>query len=109
MDIPVRSLSLGQRMRADLCAALLHDPKKVFLDEPTTGLDVVAKQNIRDFIRYINQEHQTTVLLTTHDLSDLVKLCERVLIIDLGKILFDGDLANLLTTYGGQDSQSGFC
>jgi len=102
MEIPVRSLSLGQRMRADLCAALLHDPKIVFLDEPTIGLDVVAKQRIREFIRYINQEQQTTILLTTHDLSDLVKLCERVLIIDLGKILYDGSLADLLTTFGGR-------
>ena len=102
MDIPVRSLSLGQRMRADLCAALLHDPKIIFLDEPTIGLDVVAKQRIRDFIRYINQEYQTTVLLTTHDLSDLIKLCERVLIIDLGKILYDGSITDLLLTFGGR-------
>ena len=102
LDVPVRTLSLGQRMRADLCAAFLHNPKIVFLDEPTIGLDVVAKQHIRDFIRFINQERQTTVLLTTHDLSDLHKLCERVMIIDLGKILYDGSLTKLLNAYGGR-------
>ncbi len=102
LDVPVRTLSLGQRMRADLCAAFLHNPKIVFLDEPTIGLDVVAKQNIREFIKFINREHQTTILLTTHDLSDLHKLCERVMIIDLGKILYDGSLAKLLTSFGGR-------
>jgi ABC-2 type transport system ATP-binding protein len=102
LDVPVRTLSLGQRMRADLCAAFLHNPKIVFLDEPTIGLDVVAKQHIRDFIRFINQERQTTILLTTHDLSDLHKLCERVMIIDLGKILYDGSLTKLLNAYGGR-------
>jgi len=101
MDTPVRSLSLGQRMRADLCAALLHEPKLVFLDEPTIGLDVVAKQRIREFIQFINQEKQTTILLTTHDTSDVAKLCERVIIIDHGKILFDGKLQHLLDTFGG--------
>jgi len=98
---PVRSLSLGQRMRADLCAALLHNPSLVFLDEPTIGLDVVAKQRIRDFIQFINQEKGTTILLTTHDLSDVAKLCERVMIIDHGKILFDGNLNSLLQEFGG--------
>lgn len=102
MNTPVRALSLGQRMRADLCAALLHNPTLVFLDEPTIGLDVVAKQRIREFIQFINQERGTTILLTTHDVSDIVKLCERVMIIDLGKILFDGDLTDLLTTFGGR-------
>ncbi len=102
MDTPVRSLSLGQRMRADLCAALLHDPKLVFLDEPTIGLDVIAKQRMRDFIQFINQEYDTTILLTTHDISDIARLCERVIIIDLGKILFDGKLSDLLNTYGGR-------
>ncbi len=102
LNTPVRSLSLGQRMRADLCAAFLHNPSLVFLDEPTIGLDVVAKQRIRDFIQYINQEKGTTILLTTHDISDVQKLCERVLIIDHGKILFDGKLAKLLTDFGGK-------
>jgi ABC-2 type transport system ATP-binding protein len=101
INTPVRSLSLGQRMRADLCAAFLHNPTLVFLDEPTIGLDVVAKQRIRDFIQFINQERKTTILLTTHDISDVAKLCERVLIIDHGKILYDGKLASLLAEYGG--------
>jgi ABC-2 type transport system ATP-binding protein len=102
METPVRSLSLGQRMRADLCAALLHDPTLVFLDEPTIGLDVVAKQRIREFIQYLNQERKTTILLTTHDISDVAKLCERVMIIDHGRILFDGQLSNLLDEFGGR-------
>ena len=101
MKIPVRGLSLGQRMRADLCAALLHNPHLVFLDEPTIGLDVVAKQRILEFIRYINKERRTTILLTTHDISDVSKLCERVIIIDHGKILYDGKLADLLLEFGG--------
>ncbi|MCB2202392.1 ATP-binding cassette domain-containing protein [bacterium] len=98
---PVRSLSLGQRMRADLCAAFLHNPDLVFLDEPTIGLDVVAKQRIREFIQFINKERNTTILLTTHDITDIAKLCERVLIIDHGKILFDGQLESLLNEFGG--------
>jgi len=102
MNTPVRSLSLGQRMRADLCAALMHNPTLVFLDEPTIGLDVVAKQRIREFIQFINQERKTTILLTTHDLSDVAKLCERVIIIDNGKILYDGKLDGLLANFGGR-------
>jgi len=102
MNTPVRSLSLGQRMRADLCAAMLHDPKLVFLDEPTIGLDVVAKERIREFIQFINRERGTTILLTTHDIADVAKLCERVMIIDHGKIVFDGRLDHLLKTYGGR-------
>ena len=92
---PVRSLSLGQRMRADLCAALLHEPRLVFLDEPTIGLDVVAKERIRQFIQYINRQRGTTILLTTHDLSDVERLCERILILDHGRVLYDGTLAEL--------------
>lgn len=99
---PVRSLSLGQRMRADLCAAMLHDPDLIFLDEPTIGLDVVAKERMRSFIAYINRARGTTIVLTTHDLADVEKLCERVLIIDHGHLLFDGKLATLLTRFGGQ-------
>ena len=102
LNTPVRALSLGQRMRADLCAALLHNPKLVFLDEPTIGLDVVAKQRIREFIQFINRERHTTILLTTHDLSDVAKLCERVIIIDHGRILFDGQLQALLDEFGGR-------
>ncbi len=98
---PVRSLSLGQRMRADICAALLHQPDIVFLDEPTIGLDVIAKERIRQFIKHINQQLATTIILTTHDLADVEKLCERVMIIDHGKILYDGKLAALLQRYGG--------
>ena len=101
LHTPVRSLSLGQRMRADLCAALLHDPTLLFLDEPTIGLDVVAKERIRQFIRHINQECGTTIILTTHDLSDVEKLCERVMIIDRGRLLFDGALATLRSRFGG--------
>ena len=100
MDTPVRALSLGQRMRADICAALLHDPKLLFLDEPTIGLDVVAKERIRRFIQHINQERGTTVLLTTHDLSDVEKLCKRVMIIDHGQLLYDGKLDLLRERFG---------
>jgi ABC-2 type transport system ATP-binding protein len=102
VHIPVRSLSLGQRMRADICAALLHDPPLLFLDEPTIGLDVVAKERIRQFITHINCERGTTVILTTHDLSDVEKLCERVMIIDHGHLLFDGQLESLREQFGGE-------
>lgn len=101
LNTPVRSLSLGQRMRADICAALLHNPDILFLDEPTIGLDVVAKERIRQFIQHINQERNTTVILTTHDLSDVEKLCDRVMIIDHGKLLFDGNLSTLKDRFGG--------
>jgi ABC-2 type transport system ATP-binding protein len=101
LNTPVRSLSLGQRMRADICAALLHDPKLLFLDEPTIGLDVVAKERIRQFIQHINQQRGTTVILTTHDLSDVQKLCQRVMIIDEGKLLYDGLLEALSKRFGG--------
>ena len=99
---PVRSLSLGQRMRADISAALLHDPDLLFLDEPTIGLDVVAKERIRQFITHINQERGTTVLLTTHDLSDVEKLCDRVMIIDRGKLLYNGRLDALQDRFGSK-------
>jgi ABC-2 type transport system ATP-binding protein len=101
LNMPVRSLSLGQRMRADLCAALLHDPPLLFLDEPTIGLDVVAKERIRQFIQHINAERGTTIILTTHDLSDVERLCERVMIIDHGRLLFDGRLEELRERFGG--------
>lgn len=102
LHTPARALSLGQRMRADLAAALLHDPELLFLDEPTVGLDVVAKDRIRDFIAHINREREVTVLLTTHDLGDVERLARRVLIIDHGQLLFDGDLARLQAAYGSQ-------
>jgi ABC-2 type transport system ATP-binding protein len=95
LHTPVRKLSLGERMRCDLAAALLHNPPLLFLDEPTIGLDVVAKDHIRAFLKEINRGEQTTVLLTTHDLSDIEELCKRIIIIDRGKILFDGQLAEM--------------
>lgn len=102
LDTPVRSLSLGQRMRADIAAALLHSPELLFLDEPTIGLDVVAKERIRQFITHINEQRGTTIILTTHDLSDVEKLCRRVMIIDEGNLLYDGQLEALKTRFGGQ-------
>jgi ABC-2 type transport system ATP-binding protein len=95
LHTPVRKLSLGERMRCDLAAALLHNPPLLFLDEPTIGLDVVAKDHIRHFLRAINREFRTTVLLTTHDLDDIEELCRRIMIIDRGKVLYDGHLAQL--------------
>jgi ABC-2 type transport system ATP-binding protein len=92
LGTPVRQLSLGQRMRGDLAAALLHDPQILYLDEPTIGLDVVAKHRVRDFLREINHEREVTVLLTTHDMADVEQLCSRVLIIDHGTLLYDGTL-----------------
>jgi ABC-2 type transport system ATP-binding protein len=97
---PVRTLSLGQRMRADIAASLLHSPKVLFLDEPTIGLDVVVKENIRSAIRKINAEEGTTVILTTHDLADIELLCERIVMIDKGKKVFDGAIADLKHNYG---------
>jgi ABC-2 type transport system ATP-binding protein len=92
LHTPVRKLSLGERMRCDLAAALLHNPPLLFLDEPTIGLDVVAKDHIRQFLREINQRFRTTVLLTTHDLDDIEALCRRIIIIDRGRLLYDGPL-----------------
>ena len=99
-DRPVRTLSLGQRMRADLGAALLHNPKVLYLDEPTIGLDIVVKDNIRHAIKEINEKYQTTVILTTHDIGDIEELCSRIIIIDEGKKIYDGTLENLKDTYG---------
>jgi ABC-2 type transport system ATP-binding protein len=92
LHTPVRKLSLGERMRCDLAAALLHNPPLLFLDEPTIGLDVVAKDHIRHFLRAINERYRTTVLLTTHDLDDIEELCRRIMIIDHGRLLYDGPL-----------------
>ncbi|MGH9363826.1 MAG: ABC transporter ATP-binding protein [Thermoanaerobaculia bacterium] len=92
---PVRKLSLGERMRCDLTASLLHRPPLLFLDEPTIGLDIVAKASVREFLQEINRREGTTVLLTTHDLSDIETLCRRVIVIDHGKLLFDGALSQL--------------
>lgn len=99
----VRQLSLGQRMRAELCAALLHNPKILFLDEPTIGLDVVVKENIRAFIKEINKLRQTTVILTTHDMADIEKLCSRVIVIDHGQIMYDGSIPNLKDRFGSDE------
>lgn len=99
-DRPVRTLSLGQRMRADLGAALLHNPKVLYLDEPTIGLDLVVKDNIRQAIKEINEKYHTTVILTTHDIGDIEELCSRIIIIDAGRKIYDGSLADLKDTYG---------
>jgi ABC-2 type transport system ATP-binding protein len=99
MNTPVRQLSLGQRMRGDLAAAMLYDPRILYLDEPTIGLDVLAKERIRVFIEEINRERQTTVILTTHDLGDVERLCRRIMLIDHGKILYDGPIARLKSAY----------
>lgn len=97
---PVRTLSLGQRMRADIAAALLHNPKVLYLDEPTIGLDVIVKENVRTAIKKINDLFQTTIILTTHDLNDIEELCKRIIIIDQGKKLYDGSLETIKNLYG---------
>lgn len=101
LDVPVRQLSLGQRMRGDIAAALLHDPEVLYLDEPTIGLDVVSKAKVRGFLRDLNATRGTTVLLTTHDLTDIEQLCSRVMVIDHGRLMYDGELAGLHTAGGG--------
>ena len=95
LDTPVRQLSLGQRMRGDIVAALLHDPEILFLDEPTIGLDVISKGRLREFLRTLNATRRTTLVLTTHDLQDIEALCDRVIVIDHGTAVFDGALADL--------------
>ncbi|AZM62010.1 MULTISPECIES: ATP-binding cassette domain-containing protein [unclassified Streptomyces] len=95
LEVPVRQLSLGQRMRGDIAAALLHDPEVLYLDEPTIGLDVVSKTRVRDFLRQLNTDRAVTVLLTTHDLQDIEQLCSRVMVIDHGRLVYDGALAGL--------------
>jgi ABC-2 type transport system ATP-binding protein len=102
LETPVRQLSLGQRMRADLAAALLHEPAILFLDEPTIGLDVVAKERIRQFLTDINRARGVTVILTTHDLDDITRLCQRVVLIDHGHVIYDGGLETLRTRFGRQ-------
>ena len=95
LDTPVRQLSLGQRMRGDITAALLHDPEVLYLDEPTIGLDVVSKGRLREFLRSLNAERNTTLMLTTHDLQDIEALCDRVIVIDRGTSVYDGTLSGL--------------
>ncbi len=100
IDAPVRTLSLGQRMRADLAAAMLHNPKTLFLDEPTIGLDVLVKQNLINAINSIRNEYNTTLILTTHAMSDIELLCKRVIILDSGKVLYDGSLDGVKHMFG---------
>lgn len=100
LQTPVRQLSLGQRMRGDFAAAMLHDPKIVYLDEPTIGLDVVAKEAIREFIKLVNEERGTTVILTTHDLADVERLCRRIVLIDTGTVIYDGPIERIKEQYG---------
>ncbi|WP_037576033.1 ABC transporter ATP-binding protein [Phaeacidiphilus oryzae] len=95
LDVPVRQLSLGQRMRGDIGAALLHEPEVLYLDEPTIGLDVLSRNRVRSFLRAENAERGTTVLLTTHDLTDIEQLCSRVMVIDHGRLVYDGGLGGL--------------
>ena len=97
---PVRTLSLGQRMRADLAAALIHNPQVIYLDEPTIGLDVVVKENVRKAIKEINLKYGTTIILTTHDLDDIEELCNRIIIIDKGKKIYDGEIKGVKEEYG---------
>lgn len=105
-DSTVRQLSLGQRVRGDLAAVFLHNPSVVLLDEPTIGIDIVAKKKIRDFIREINMRKKTTLLLTSHDISDIEALCDRVLLINGGKLAYDGSLEKLRAQYGSQRTLS---
>jgi len=100
MDKTVRTLSLGQRMRADLAASMLHNPQVLFLDEPTIGLDVVVKERIRKAIKDMNEKYGTTIVLTTHDMSDIEELCHRIIIIDKGTLLYDGGIDKIRKDYG---------
>ncbi|CDM69012.1 ABC transporter, ATP-binding protein [Clostridium bornimense] len=104
MLTPVRSLSLGQRMRADIAAALIHNPKVVYLDEPTIGLDVMVKEKVRRAIKEINEKFGTTIILTTHDLNDIEELCNRIIIIDKGKKIYDGGIKEIKEKYGAMTS-----
>ncbi len=99
---PVRQLSLGQRMRGDLAASILHEPAVLYLDEPTIGLDLVAKTRIRDYLADLNRESGVTVLLTTHDLADIERLCSRIIVIDRGELAYDGSLATLKERFGSR-------
>ncbi len=109
LNRPVRKLSLGQRMRCELVAALLHNPSILFLDEPTIGLDIVVKTEIREFLKRLNREQGTTILLTTHDLQDIEALCSRVIMLDDGRIIYDGGLEELKTRWGkGREVQFQF-
>ncbi len=102
LNLQIRKLSLGQRMKCEIVAALIHKPKVLFLDEPTIGLDVVAQKNIRDFIKKYNTESKTTIILTSHYMHDVKELCERVIVINYGKIIYDGPFKDLI-----KDHQNG--
>ena len=102
LQAPVRQLSLGQRMRAEMAMALLHEPKLLFLDEPTIGLDVLAKGRIREFLRTINRERNVTIILTTHDLKDIEEICPRLIMINQGQVMFDNTVAHLKSTVGDE-------
>ena len=102
LQTPVRQLSLGQRIRGELATSMLHGPELLFLDEPTIGLDVVAKQRVRDFLLEINRQDGVTVMLTTHDLGDIERLCERLLVIDQGSLIWDGGIPELKERFGGE-------
>ncbi len=102
LKTPVRQLSLGQRMRGELAMALLHEPEVLFLDEPTIGLDVLAKDRIRDFLKLVNRERGVTIMLTTHDLRDIEELCERILVVNLGKLVYDGRIDALRARLGSR-------
>ena len=98
--MPIRTMSLGQKMRSELAATLIHEPAVVYLDEPTIGLDLLVKERIREFIKQQNREKGTTVILTTHDLGDIEELCHRVMIIDAGKLIYDGPLSTIKDRFG---------
>ncbi len=100
LEKQVKNLSLGQKMRCEIAATFLHNPKIVYLDEPTIGLDVFVKDNIRKFIRDINKEKNTTVILTTHDLKDIEDVCDRIILLDKGEIIYDGEKQKFKDTYG---------
>ena len=106
INIPVRQLSLGQRMRCEIAASLLHNPEILFLDEPTIGLDAVSKQLVRDFIKRLNKEKQTTIILTSHDTSDITALAKRIILIGKGKVLYDGNLRVLKNKYDTEKNVS---
>lgn len=106
LKTPTRQLSLGQRMRCEIAASLLHEPRLLFLDEPTIGLDAVSKLAVRDFIKRMNEEHKTTVILTTHDMQDIEAIAERVIVIGKGRVLLDGSIGELLQTSGSIGKQS---
>lgn len=102
INVPVRQLSLGQRMRCEIAASLLHEPEILFLDEPTIGLDAISKQLVRDFVKRINKEKKTTIILTTHDMTDIEALAKRIILIGKGKVLYDGSLQKLKNNYANK-------